>query len=228
MVLSGSTLKITLTNDTPNSSATGSKIILTGLGFSLPSSVGLNCSTSSPIQADGCKVKLGSTASGVNFSAAAGSDISNEWGWERNPSYGPFRPVPAGELTEGSVNTVVAAFQDATDYQFASGSTFSPSDLGGSEGGLLSADYANAAAAGLKVIKATVVIDLALSGTIPLEGDLATFINGGHVAVSFGTGTSSYDPVSNPSVPEPAGLGLIAVGLLGTAVVRRRRQVAKN
>jgi hypothetical protein len=227
MQLTGSTLRITLTNTSSATSATGAPIILTGLGFSLPSSVNLNCSTSSSMNWDGCKVLMTGSSS-VNFSTPSGSDISNEWGWERNPSYGPFRPVPLGEITDGSVNTVVSTLLDATDYQFATGSTFSPWDLAASEGGLLSANYANSAASSLKVIKSTVIIDLALSGTIPLEGSLDTSINAGHVAISFGVPTDSYDP--NPpaeSIPEPTALGLLGMGAIGAVAVRRRRAVRK-
>ena len=175
---------------------------------------------------DGCKVMMtGSTA--VNFTAPVSGEISNEWGWEKDPSYGPFRVTPLGEVAEGAVNTVISTLLDATDYQFSTGSTFSPADLGTAEGGLLSANYANSAAAGLKVIKSTIIIDLALSGTTPLPGDLETSINAGQVVVSFGVPTDSYDPNPPASIPEPTALGIFGLGMIGVAAVRRRR-AARN
>ena len=226
MQLTGSTLRITLTNTSAATTATGAPVILTGIGFNLPSSVNLNCSTSSSMNTDGCKVLMtGSTA--VNFTAPGRGDLSNEWGWERDPSYGPFRVTPLDEVTEGAVNTVVSTLLDATDYQFSTGSTFLPADLGTSEGGLLSANYANSAAGGLKVIKSTVIIDLALSGTIPAAGSLDTLINAGQVVVSFGVPTDSYDPNPPASIPEPAALGLFGMGMIGVAAVRRRQAIRK-
>jgi hypothetical protein len=244
MALIGTTLRVTLTNTSTATSSQPSTILLTGLGFNLPTGTGVACATTEPaMNSDGCTVKMNhltdtSTAAqnngtplptfdsaAINFTEPSDGSVSNEWGWETIPLEGPFQPSPGGLVTEGSVNVVVAALQAATDQKFASGSTDDPTVLDGPEMGLLSASMADSAAGGLNAIKSSVVIDIALSGTIPSPGDLDTFINSNQVVLAFGSPNSSFDlsPEGPAPVAEPASLGLLAVGLLGTAAVRRRR-----
>jgi hypothetical protein len=185
---------------------------------------------------DGCTVKMNNTdptgglptfnSTAINFTEPSSGSISNEWGWEVNPNEGPFQSIPAGEVTDGSVNMVVSSLTAAVDYKFASGSTFPPLGMDGPDGGLLSAALPDSAAGGLEAIKASVVIDLVLASSFT-EATLASYIEGQNVVVSFGSPTESWESTSNPppgeAVTEPASLGIMALGLIGIAAIRRRR-----
>jgi hypothetical protein len=202
MTLVGNVLTITLTNTSQDGAGDGAGILLTGIGFQLPTGVSISAT------GDTAVIATGSTA--VNFAGGAGTNVSQEWGFDANPlNSGVFQSGITGLL---SYNSVVGSMESITTDQFASGSLGGSPGLNGPDFGLISAketgSIGNQAA-----IRDSIVITLNLSGTIP--SNLLTTINNGNVGLSFG---------SPDTVPEPATSALLALPCLAGLFFFRRKQ----
>ena len=193
------TLQIVLTNTSADGAGSAAGVLLTGIGFELPSGTYIS----------GGSVNMGSSTA-VNFTAPASGNVSSEWGYENDPLHsGSFLNDARLEY-----NTAVGSMVSMTTFQFASGSIGAPPDLGGPDFGLISATEGSAG--GQEAIRSSVTILLNLGGTTA-PSNLVDVINSGNVALSFGSPTAS--------VPEPASLSLLAVGLaFGASAIRKRRK----
>jgi|SoiMethySBSTD1v2_1073268.scaffolds.fasta_scaffold537894_2 PEP-CTERM motif-containing protein len=191
------TLQIVLTNTSANAAGSAAGVLLTGLGFSLPTGVSILGGTAN----------IG-TSTAINFTAPVGGNVSSEWGYENSPLHsGAF-------LNDGSYsyNTVVASMMSMTSFQFAPGSISQPINLGGPDFGLISA--AETDAGGQQAIRDSIRITLNLSGDAP--SSLVSWIDSNPVGLSFGS--------PSVSVPEPASLSLLAIGAVMLGIRRRRQQ----
>ena len=194
MTLSGNILTIILTNTSVDAAGDGAGILLTGIGFQLPSNVKI----------------LGGTASAplgaVNFGGAPPVNVSQEWGYDNNPlNSGAFQAAPALAYT-----TVVSSMTSTSTDQFASGSLDgNPAGMAGPDWGIVSALETGSLGNGNEAIKNYAVITLTLSGPVSLDA-----IQQGNVGLSFG---------SPKSVPEPATLALLLPGLAAVYAARRRK-----
>jgi len=194
------TLSIILTNTSSDLAGDGAGILLTGLGFQLPTGVSIASGTA--------VIAPGST--GVNFVAPAGTDVSKEWGYDNSPlNSGVFQSGLFGLLT---YNTVVGSMVSITTNQFADGSIDGkPAGLAGPDFGLVSNSETGKLGDGNEAIRNSIIITLVLSGT---SLNLLDSINKGNVGLSFGS--------PNP-VPEPPLLSLLLVpGLAGLYLARKR------
>ncbi len=167
MSLSGSVLTITLQNTSLDAAGSGAGILLTGIGFNLPTGVYIGSGSAS---------MAGSTA--VGFVMPAGGDVSSEWGYDN-------QPLNSGALLGYDVNTAVSSMESQTTTQFAPGSVSSPLNLGGPDFGLVSANETDGLGAGVEGILDSLTITLNLAGTI--GDDLLAFIERGMVALTFGS-----------------------------------------
>lgn len=201
MSLLGNLLTITLTNTSADAAGSGAGILLTGIGFNLPSGVSI---------LGGSASMLGSTA--VGFTAPLLGSVSREWGYDSPPLHsGALLGVAA--LT---YNTSVSSMESATTSQFQSGSIGNPPNLGGPDFGLVSASETGSLGNGNEAIRSSIYITLVLAGAVPLN--LLQSIESSNVALTFG----SPDATSIRSVPEPTSLSLFGLGLAGVAVAMRR------
>jgi hypothetical protein len=201
MSLLGNVLTIVLTNTSANAAGSGAGILLTGIGFHLPTGVSIASGS----------VNMG-TSTAVGFTKPATGDVSKEWGYDNNPlNSGMFQGGAAL-----SYNTAVASMVSMTTHQFASGSISQPPGLGGPDFGLISANETDSLGNGVEGIRSSVMIQLILNGTVP--SNLISTINAGNVGLSFGS------PNATNQVPEPASLSLLAGGLFALGVVARRRR----
>jgi hypothetical protein len=194
------TLSIILTNTSSDLAGDGAGILLTGLGFQLPTGVSIASGTA--------VIAPGST--GVNFAGVAGTDVSKEWGYDNSPlNSGVFQSGLFGGLT---YNTVVGSMVSITTNQFAAGSIDgAPAGLAGPDFGLVSNSETGSLGGGNEAIRNSIIITLVLSGT---SLNLLDSINKGNVGLSFGS--------PNP-VPEPPLLSLLLVpGLAGLYLARKR------
>jgi hypothetical protein len=195
MTFGGGTLTITLTNISSDLAGDGAGILLTGIGFELPTGVSIT----------GGKAIIGVGSTAVNF---AGTDVSQEWGFDNSPlNSGVFQ----SGLPVLSYNTVVGAMTSITTNQFAAGSLDGqPAGLAGPDFGLISALETGSIGSN-EAIKSSIVITLNLSSW--LTQDQFNSIKNGNVGLSFGS--------PNP-VPEPFTLSLLLPGLAGLYFARKR------
>ena len=196
MTLVGSTLTITLKNTSTDAAGSGAGVLLTGIGFQLPTGIAISGGTAN---------MTGSTA--VNFTAPTGGDVSKYWGYDTNPlDSGVFQNEAWLDY-----NTVVGAMDSLTTTNF-SGST----NLTGPDYGLISALEKDKLGGGMQAINNQLIITLNLSSKYPFNADeLLKSIQAGNVALSFGS-------PSLTTVPEPGSLSLLGIGLTSLAALMRR------
>lgn len=203
MTYSSGVLTILLKNTSADAAGSAAGVLLTGIGFQLPTGVTLT----------GGAAYMGTSATAVGFTAPANRNISSEWGYDASPLHsGMFKDGAAF-----SYNTVVASMESMTTNQFASGSLGNPPNLGGPDFGVISALETNAG--GQEAIRDTIRITLNLQGAL---SDIVSRIEAGNVGLSFGSPNASL----TTKVPEPGSLSLLLVGVgaLGAAIRRRTRQ----
>src|SRR6185436_12908021 len=119
MSLSGSVLTINLRNTSLDSAGSGAGILLTGLGFNLPTGVYIGSGSAN----------MGSSTA-IGFTKPASGNVSSEWGYDN-------APLNSGALLGHAVNTAVSSMESQTTTTFALGSLGKPDDLGGPDFGLI-------------------------------------------------------------------------------------------
>ena len=207
MTLSGSTLQIVLTNTSTDNAGSGPGVLLTGLGFQLPTGVSIT---------SGLVSMTGSSA--IGFGAPSTGNVSSEWGYD----YGSLHSGAFQGMAWLDYNAVVGSMESITTKQFAPGSIAQPGNLGGPDFGLVSANETDPLGNGVEAIRSSILMLLtleAMGGTIPL--DLIEQIQGGNVGLSFGSPDLT-------TVPEPGSLSLLGIGLASLATAMRRRKHAKT
>ena len=149
MTFASNTLSITLTNTSSDLAGDGAGVLLTGLGFQLPTGVSIASGTA--------VIAPGST--GVNFTGVAGTDVSKEWGYDNSPlNSGVFQSGLFGPLT---YNTVVGSMVSITTNQFADGSIDkAPANLAGPDFGLVSNSETGSLGNGNEAIRNSIIITL--------------------------------------------------------------------
>lgn len=190
MTLSGNTLTITLRN-TSTSSDIGANVILTGLAFDLPNSI--------DITGGSVSTAAGSIVLGGSMNNSSGN-VSGEWGYQNGNS---------GHFNGLATDTQVSAMEADSNAKFSNTPIDSPAVLNGPEFGLLATGGDRG---GLTAIRDSVVITLNLSGTVP--ANLVSTIDGGLVALTFGSPTGVPD--------SGATLSLLGLAMLGVAAIRRK------
>jgi len=197
MTLSGSILTITIVNTTGAVGPSGAGGLLTGIAFTMPGNVVIVTSGS------GVAVAAGSTIQGGSLSGSGGgTQLLGEWGYANGPGSGHFN----GLAVDTQVSTMVAD----TDTQFGA-SIDNPDGLGGPEYGVM---RTGGDRGGQTAINNSIVITLQLSSAP--NGNFLQGIEGGLVAVTFGS------PTGGTSVPDGgATVMLLGGGLLALGVGRR-------
>lgn len=203
MSLSGDVLTIELRNTSADAAGSGAGVLLTGIGFTLPDGVTI----------DGGQVVMGSTIPGSSADAVGfsivGGNVSSEWGWDDGGLHSG-----ALQNTTEPVNTSISSMESQTTAQFAPGSLVNPPNLDGPDMGLVSKAETDGLGEGVEAIKDSVTITVKLVGTVP--GNLETLIDGGWVALTFG----SPDTYTVPDTSST--LMLFGLAMMGIAGIRRK------
>ena len=196
-------LTILLTNTSPlsTSATTGAGILLTGIGFSLPTGIYIT----------GGDAEFGTSTLGtLSVPVPGGSFVSldNRWGYQ-NTSAGP-NPSSSGYLVGnpyGAVNTT------ALTVNGNSISGLLPSGTGNVNGPSFGVVSATGDPGGLLAVRDSILLTLNLSGAL---GDgWFNDIQNGTVVLAFGSPTVP--------VPEPGTMILLGIGLIGMANFGRKR-----
>lgn len=194
MSIVGQVLTVMVTNTSSANPGTDAGLLLTGMGFNLPSGLSI---------AGGSVDMTGSDA--VNFSFPAGGDISDQWAYANgNPTGGHFDGISGGGdgPAVNTVNAIVSSHHVDGKIPF-SGSGIS----NGPDYGIVS--DATFDSGSLEAIRDHATFSITLSGTVP--GDLVTQIDAAPIVLAFGSPTAS-------TVPEPSAFamfGLIFAGVIG-------------
>lgn len=199
----GNALTITLTNTSGFTGGNSSGLLLTGIGFELPTGVMLTNGGAYVAGGSTGYYKIGNTS----YSLPGGANLSGEWGGGSPGGSGPFANVATLNVDYVAA-TLQSAFYDGSPFD-SSQILKNPADVNGPEFGLLSNNFANAG--GLGYVKDSLTLTWIWTGT----GLTTDFLNNGNVVVSFGSPTAV--------VPEPSTLLLLGSGLLMIGGLGRRR-----
>ena len=136
-------------------------ILLTGIGFNLPSSVAIG---------------------GGSIEDAGGTDYSTEWGYDNSPlAGGPFKNV-----TTLSVNAVISTMSSSADTNFSGSAS-----LDGPAYGIIDSDETSFGGLDYIVGPATIVVDLTgVKYTDTDWAAFFTNVNAADLVVSFGSPTA--------------------------------------
>jgi hypothetical protein len=209
VLVSGTTLTIELSNTSSNDAGSGAGILLTGIGFQLPT---------------GVQITGGQAFGAVDLDGdglAEIIDVSSEWGYDNDPlNSGAFQNESFLDY-----NTVVSTLESMTTTKFAEGKVTNPVVLNGPDFGIVSS-YESGSLGGNQAIRDSLTILLTLNTTFPTSEAASAFINSikaGNVGVSFGSPHLS-------TVPEPGSLSLLGIGLTSLAALlrRTRKREGKN
>lgn len=204
----GAQLKILLKNTTPTTASSGAFVLLTGMGFELPSGLSIASGSAS----------IPSGSSAVGWTVSLANDLSKEWGYKNgHPGSGHLD----GNGTPGLlfVNSAVSSMGVDAPSRFMTGSIAGAPDLGGPDFGVLSAA---GVAGGQKSVRDSVLLTLNLSSAF-VDGDAAleSYIESHNVVVTF----SSPDSVRKKVSDNGSNLVLLmGSALIGAALLGRSRQ----
>ncbi|MHC4940346.1 MAG: PEP-CTERM sorting domain-containing protein, partial [Planctomycetota bacterium] len=162
---------------------------------------------------------FGETA--IGFTMPGDGDVSEEWGYDTSG-------LKSGSLLNDGIyeyDDAVSAMESQTTDQFEAGSLAPSGNLNGPDFGLLSGNYATTTLGnGVEGIQDSITIKLDISGTWNKpywdEQDLINAIDGGAVALTFGSPTVAD---GNVPVPEPGTFVLLGAVLGAGWFIRRRR-----
>jgi hypothetical protein len=163
--IDGDTFEIDLENtsgDLPWGDDDFANILLTGIGFNLPSSVAIG---------------------GGSIEDAGGTDYSTEWGYDNSPlAGGPFLNV-----TTLSVNAVISTMSSSADTNFSG-----TASLAGPDYGIIDSDETSFGGLSYIVGPATIVVDLTGGVKYSETDWVAFFrnVNAADLVVSFGSPTA--------------------------------------
>jgi hypothetical protein len=197
MTLDNNLLTITLTNTSADAAGSGAGVLLTGIGFSLPTGVFIGSGS----------VNMGASEA-IGFDKPANGDVSNQWGYDNGPLHSGMFKDGAGL----AYNTVISSMESMTTDGFGSNTKFAGPDYG-----LASALETDKFGKGNPAIRDSIVISLTLMGAVP--ADLLSTINAGNVGISFG----SPNKATTTAVPEPGSLLLLSGGMMTMLGLRRRK-----
>jgi len=197
--VSGSTLTIVLQNVLAGGPG-GADGLLTGLAFDLPDGYAISSGTA---------LATGSTVVGNINPVPGGNDVSGEWGYQ-NGSAGHFNG--AGLAVDTQVSTMVAD----TSAPFSGTGIDNPANLSGPDYGLLAV---GGSPGGLAAVQDSITITLTLNNSVTDATAFLDGIDGGVVAVTYGSPIS----LSGETVPDASTTSvLLGMALLGIEGMRRR------
>lgn len=210
--VTGAQLKIVLKNLTGASTSSGALVLLTGMGFNLPSGLSISSGTAA--------INPGSAA--VGWVPSSANNLSKEWGYQNgHPTSGHLD----GNGTPGTllVNTVVSSMQVDTTTQFLAGSISSPGGLGGPDFGIVStAGNPGGQESVRNAVLLTLTLNSAYSGG---DAALESYIDSQNVVVTFASPDSGA--LTGKVSDTGSNLALLMGGLLaGAGLWGRSRQTA--
>jgi hypothetical protein len=212
--ITGNTLTITLTNIAgPNSGSDDPGSTLTGLFWNFAGAPALSPLTATV--AAGSSIVGSCTLSQVLYNCSGLTNVGGEFGYTAGPG-------PKGANNGISSSGYLASGQP----NFNGLNLDDPAAMDGVNFGIISADSGYAPNGGLEavpVIRDSVVFTLSGAGLTLASLSNVSFQYGTALSEANITGEPPLPPTGNP-LPEPGLPALVAIGLLGMAVMRGRRR----